>query len=207
MPISRRHRIALDQRRERVADMYLSGMTQAAIGQEVGVRQCTISQDLKAIREQWRASAIRDFDLAREVELKKLDRMEREAWAAWERSKQPQQSATTEDVDHSRKTRRTVENRDGDPRFLEMVHKCVTSRCTILGLNATPRLEISNDGDSISERRDRVVTIALALGERARAGDTGTESGVIESRFVCGDSEPRQMETSTPPPLPGPCDS
>lgn len=37
-------------------------------------------------------SAVRDFDLAREEELRRINCVMREAWDAWERSKKPSQA-------------------------------------------------------------------------------------------------------------------
>ncbi len=73
-------------RRQAVADLYLQGWSQTTIAEHVGVNQSTISHDLKALQEKWQEAASRDIDLARAIELQKLDRVEREAWAAWERS-------------------------------------------------------------------------------------------------------------------------
>lgn len=84
---------SITRRREVVADSYIQGRTQAEIARYLGVSQPTVSTDLKAIQKQWRESAIRDFDLLRERELQKLDRVEREAWAAWERSQDPAQQS------------------------------------------------------------------------------------------------------------------
>ena len=86
MPQRRSKNTAVAERRQKVADLYLQGWTQARIGEHFGLNQKTISNDLTRIRQEWRESAIRDFDEAREIELRKLDRIEREAWAAWERS-------------------------------------------------------------------------------------------------------------------------
>ena len=53
------------ERRSKVADLYVQGHTQTAIGNQLGVSQGTISGDLIVIRKEWLASTIRDFDLAR----------------------------------------------------------------------------------------------------------------------------------------------
>ncbi len=78
--------LQIDRRRQLVADYYLRARPQATIALELGVSQATVSGDLKAIRKQWRESQIRDFGEAITIELKKIDRLEREAWYAWERS-------------------------------------------------------------------------------------------------------------------------
>ena len=51
--------------------------------------QATVCGDLKRVREAWRESSVRDFDELRSIELLKIERVEREAWAGWERSQQP----------------------------------------------------------------------------------------------------------------------
>src|SRR5262245_53581405 len=73
-------------RRKRVAALYIQGQSQARIAEQVGVAQGTISYDLQAIRKEWLASSVRDFDEAKSQELAKLDHLEAEAWAGWERS-------------------------------------------------------------------------------------------------------------------------
>ena len=141
MPVSRVMKIALNQRREKVANLYIQGWTQAAIAEELQISQPTVCTDLRRIQEAWRESMVRDFDLARELELKKLDRIEREAWAAWERSQKPLQSAHIHDESHQRKTRRLVKNQYGDPRFLEIVNRCIAQRLR------NPRPQPSTAGD------------------------------------------------------------
>ncbi|WP_197530578.1 helix-turn-helix domain-containing protein [Bythopirellula polymerisocia] len=206
MPVKRSVKIAINKRREHVADLYLQGWTQCAIADEVGVGQPTISSDLQRIQKQWRESAVRDFDLAREVEIQKIDRIEREAWGAWERSKKPSQTAITTDETHQRKTRRHVKNQYGDPRFLEQVNKCIASRRALLGLDAPSRMEIETDGANPEQRRDRVVTILAALRERRGTPGDGELSGDPEPRLLCTDSKPGTLESGQAPRLPGPGD-
>jgi DNA-binding CsgD family transcriptional regulator len=79
-------RYALMERRKRIASMYVTGKNQWERARTVGVSQGTVSNDLAAIREDWLASTRRDFDARKAEELAKLDQLEAEAWAAWERS-------------------------------------------------------------------------------------------------------------------------
>jgi len=206
MPGKPARKLAIQQRRQIVADLYLQGWTQAKIGEHVGFDQKTISTDLKTIRAEWRESAVRDFDEAREIELKKIDRIEREAWAAWERSQKPLQTATTSDETHQRKTRRQMKNQYGDPRFLEQVHKCIAARRALLGLDAPIRTEVETHGPTVIERRDRILAVTLALRDRAGTRDAGTGPGGDEPRRLCSDSEPGTVATSAPPQLSGPGD-
>jgi hypothetical protein len=202
MPVRKSKNVAINKRREQVADLYLQGKTQMEISEVVGVGQPTVSSDLKRIQAQWRESSVRDFDLARELELRKIDRIEREAWAAWERSKKPSQSATTSDDPNQRRTRRQVKNQNGDPRFLEQVNKCIASRRALLGLDAPIRTEIETDGFSMVERHDRIVTVLTAIRDRQGTQVLGAGLGDLESRLLCADREPGTLEAGPPPQLP-----
>lgn len=135
MPASRNRRLEIAQRRAKVADLYIKGWTQANIAIECGASQPTICDDLAKIRDEWRKSAIRDFDVLRERELQRIDRVEREAWAAWERSQQPVQSAVVTGEDIAKRTKKSVQQKYGDPRFLDIVHKCIIQRRAMLALD------------------------------------------------------------------------
>jgi hypothetical protein len=145
-----------EERRARVAGLYLEGQTQFVIAKEVGVNQSTVSRDLEAIRAEWRGSALRDFGERQAEELARIDKLETEAWAAWHRSKLPSEVTTAERVVDEENTApaksvvtadlpaappartkatKRVENRDGDPRFLAVVHDCIKRRCELLGLD------------------------------------------------------------------------
>ena len=140
MPLRPSKRLALLQRRQQVAELYLRSWTQTTIAQRLGVTQPTVCEDLKRIRQQWRDSAIRDFDAAREEELQKLDLLEREAWAAWERSQQVQESPRVVQDGSGKRAQKTVEHPVGDLRYLEQVQKCIAARRALLGLDAPTRI-------------------------------------------------------------------
>ncbi len=147
MIVPQSKKLALIDRRQQVADLYLQGWTQVAIGEHLGVAQPTICDDLKHIRHEWRESTIRDFDAARDLELRKLDRVEREAWAAWERSQKPIQSAVVNGDGAGQPARKSMKSRHGDLRALEIILKCGTSRRAMLGLDAPVQIApVTPDG-------------------------------------------------------------
>jgi hypothetical protein len=135
MGASRAKLLACQQRRLKVADLYLKGWTQEMIAKETGVAQPTTCEDLRRIREQWRASTVRDFDQSREIQLQKIDLLERESWAAWTRFQQPVQSAVVTGEDIAKRTKKSVIQKYGDPRFLDVIHKCIAQRRAMLGLD------------------------------------------------------------------------
>src|SRR5690348_1604469 len=135
MPEHQGKKMAIEKRRQQVAEFYLHGWTQQRIAAELNTSQGTVCSDLKKLQKQWRESSIRDFDLARAEELQKLAQIEREAYEAWEQSKKPAQSAVVSGENGTAQARKTIKNRHGDPRLLEIVLKCIAARRMILGLD------------------------------------------------------------------------
>jgi hypothetical protein len=145
----------LAERRAKVAALYLEGQPQAEIARRLKVNQSTISRDLAVCRQEWRAGMLRDFDERQAEELAKLDRLEAEAWAAWQRSTRPAQTTTdekvtTDDPDQAddepppptrSKAVKRIEERDGNPAFLAVVERCIAARREILGLDAPKRVD------------------------------------------------------------------
>ena len=201
MPASRHKQLEVLKRREHVAELYVQGWTQVAIAEKLEVGQVTICEDLKKVRTMWKESAVRDFDLAREIELKKLDRMELEAWAAWERSKQPAQSAIVTGEDANKKTTKSVKNQTGDPRYLDIIHRCIVQRCSLLGLEPkAPLVQVNTTGDvnlELSDLRKEMLHdpgFIEYLRSRALDADAGA---------VCQDGQSAALEAGSPPGLPG----
>ena len=140
---------------------------QEQIAQSFGVTQGQISQDLKAIRAAWLASAVRDFDALKAQELAKIDAVEREYWLAWERSKKDKEISVQEGGEVDPQTRKPrikkvvmrKEGQAGNPAFLAGVLTCIERRCAILGLDAPKRFVI--DWDNLTPEQEE----RLAKGE------------------------------------------
>ena len=124
----------LTLRREKVAARYIQGQSQHEIATAFGISQTTVSRDLDAIRESWKQSAIRDYGLAVAKELAKVDRIERRAWDAWEKSLRPRVTVSNEKNALGDKRRKVVEGQSGNPSHLQIVLQCVERRCQLLGL-------------------------------------------------------------------------
>lgn len=151
---SSRETTELAHRRQQIAARYLRGEYQSAIAADLGIDQAQVSRDLKSIRAQWLASAVRDFDAAKAQELAKIDEVERAAWEAWRRSTQDKEVAIQEtDGTKDEKTQRPKikkatlrkEGQSGNPAFLTTILTCIERRCAILGLDAPKRFQINWD--------------------------------------------------------------
>lgn len=139
--------MSLAERRAETAARYLRGDTQAAIAADLGVSQQQISKDLNAIRKEWLASAIRDFDEAKSQELAKIDLVEVEYWRAWTRSQEDKEITYSETGGKfGGKSGERREGQAGNPAFLDGVLKCIERRCKILGIDAPERQELSGPG-------------------------------------------------------------
>lgn len=169
MSTRQQRHFAAAHRRHQVADLYLQGWSQSAIAQHVQADQSTINRDLKAIQKEWRNSSVRNFDAARELEIRKIDLLEREAWAAWERSKKPSQAAVLIGEGSGQQTRKTMKNQNGDPRYLDLVNRCIAQRATLLGLDAP--LQVADvtplPTESPEQRFTRLQPLFAAIGLQA----------------------------------------
>jgi hypothetical protein len=172
--MSRKSFVASNRRRE-VAALYLQGWAQTEISEKLKIAQSTISLDLRRIYAAWRESSVMDFNTRQIVELQKLDHLEREAWAAWERSQMPSQQARLKGGKPEQDAVRVVKNQIGDPRFLEQVHKCIASRPALLGLDGPLRIEATQVAPppmTTEERRAEFLAIIDRVRQRAIAAES-----------------------------------
>ncbi len=133
----------------------MTGTTQAEIGKAVGVSRQTIHVDLKHIHAAWLESALMPFDKLKARELARIDRLEREHWAAWERSQKEYRASLTEQTDDiddktgdvrnvvRRKAQVKKEQRVGDKAFLTGIQWCIEQRLKIFGVYAAQKVALT----------------------------------------------------------------
>lgn len=133
-----------------ISRLYLQGITQAEIGQRLGVSQPQISYDLRVLRNRWLQSSIVNIDEAKARELARVDHLEREYWDAWEKSKNPVKTRGSKKVD-GEQVESTIqgETGTGDPRYLTGVQWCINKRCEVLGLDAPSKTDVTSGGERI----------------------------------------------------------
>lgn len=154
----------LEARRLRVMQLYFQGKTQWEMAQEVGVDRGTISRDLAAFREQWRARHQETWDQHIQDELARIDHLERVAWEGWLRSCQDAETMLAESTrgkadDERTKTSKRIEGQSGDRGFLSEVRACIELRMKLLGLVVEKR-EVS--GSVTLELVEEIVTARKA---------------------------------------------
>jgi len=84
-----RTKASMEHRRKQVAEMYLQRLTQRQIGERLGVDHSTVSTDLRAIREEWKAERLSNMDEALSRELAELDEMEAQLARKWLETEEP----------------------------------------------------------------------------------------------------------------------
>ncbi len=191
--------LTLDDRRSKTGELYLRGLTQVDIARMLNICQQTVSNDIAACRKEWLAHRLLQMDEIIAVQLAKIDRAEAAAWDGYDRSCEQARSKRTKEDSRGAEVTRTVEGRDGNPRFLELALRCVRERCELLGVYAARDADARDAsapeigdmmtveqfrGLSVSEQQ-RVMQEAYRRwdGKRrpklvdGRVGDAGAESG------------------------------
>lgn len=208
-------RTSEERERDRVliARMYLRGKSQHemmitlnAMYPEKPIDHIDVHHDLQEIRKAWLQSTIVDFNMAKAKELARLDEAEREAWEAWERSKEKHvrieydvgddQVAFSKDVIvpvHRTRKHKVIEATVGDIKYLEMVERMIKMRCDILGLFQAQKIQVDwrvealqsgLDESTIDAVKEKTVqTLLQAIEQAAKENDLIKEEDIVEADF------------------------
>jgi hypothetical protein len=137
MALNKSGRLAIAERRAKVAGLYLLHHTQRQIAEALGCSLGTVNSDLKAIQADWQARALESLDACKWEEVARLDHLEGKYLRAWEQSCKPcvtRQVKTVKGKNPRTEVTTTEQDRDGDPAFLAGVGWCIEQRCKLLGL-------------------------------------------------------------------------
>ena len=127
--------LAADQRADRlqrVAKMYLSGVSARDIALKEGVPRQAIYDDMRRLRKIWWNRNNRAADSLIAEQVAKIDRAEQAAWEGWERSCKNATEKTTETGGESTKVTKKIKGQSGNPSFLAVIAKLIEQRCKLL---------------------------------------------------------------------------
>jgi hypothetical protein len=176
-------RLAILERRKFVAQRYLRGESQWTIARALEVAQATVSNDLRAIQQDWLNSSLRDFDALKAQELAKVDEVERTAWVGWAKSQENTEILKAEMAGDKSRTSTVTKGQAGNPRFLDVVLKCIERRCAILGIDAEKRLKVTGlmayAELSDAELNERIIAAQSRLALTVGGADSATGAGDI----------------------------
>jgi len=143
-PLSGSERIRL---KLKISQLYLSGLKQQDIADQIGHSQSTVSEYIRDLSEDWIRDGIFNMDEAKRAELAKINALEVEAWHAWRRSvglknRKTRTTGTSAQGNAVDETSVVKWREAGDPRFLVQIQWCINKRCEILGINAPQKSEL-----------------------------------------------------------------
>ena len=118
----------LAARRREVVRLVHKGWTQAAIARHLKIPPGTVSRDRAAMHKFWRDFPVHDFENVRLEQLQKIDVIEAEAWAAWDRSQQRRQVAQLTRGKTGEQTRTSLQDQRGVPRTLDVQNRAVDAQ-------------------------------------------------------------------------------
>lgn len=100
-----------------------------------------IANDITTIVKEWQIEKSSCIDSRIDIDLQKIDKLEHEAWLAWERSKGYRVLKTSSKTakEKTRSIRRETQN--GNPKYLEIILKCIHDRGNILGYMAPVKID------------------------------------------------------------------
>jgi hypothetical protein len=211
--VSQRTNEEIERDRVMIARMYVRGKSQHemmltlnAVYKDRLISAQTVNADLQAIRGAWLQSTLVDFNTAKAKELARLDETEREAWEAWERSKDKHVRIEYDVADdqvpfsmdkianvHRTRKHKVIEATVGDIKYLEMVERMIKMRCDILGLFEAKKLQIDwraeavqfgmtdKDIDAVKERT--VQTLLEAITQAAKDSGAIKDSDIIDAEL------------------------
>jgi hypothetical protein len=157
MAAPKRSKLQRERDLQETARLYLRGWTQLEIGQKLGVDRSQISKDLKVIVQRWRDNASTDIAEIKLREVTKINALETDAWAAWDRSCQNAETTVTTlskarsktkgaAAPDAQKIERTTKTQPGDPRFMERIAWCISKRCEIFGVEKAKESKVKLEG-------------------------------------------------------------
>ena len=200
--------IAIEARRLMIAKWMLEGVTsQTELRKRAGVSPPVINRDVKAIRQEWRQDMVEMFDHAKEEQLKRIDKVEEQAWKAWNRSCKLEQKIKRVKT-ATGKVRLLLDGEpepteSGEPKFLVIVRNCCEDRRKLLGLDEPEKIDIrgtigvanlelqktiEGNGDYIEYRRQlalsastgqSVITVLPSNGDQQREVETSQAPYVV----------------------------
>src|SRR3990167_6975543 len=164
--------------------LYLSGHSQADIGQKIGVSQQQVGKYLRKLQAAWLARLGEGLESVKGRELARLDRLEREYWRAWERSQEDaetvKQKVSGKEPTAKVQAEKVSKGQSGDPRYLQGILGCIEMRLKIVGGFAPTKVDLTlqevleknglNPGDAFEQ-------LVQAAYTRTAATDGGGGSG------------------------------
>lgn len=129
--------------RAELAQLYCDGWTIKDLSDHFGVSMQIICRDMNILRARWIEEGKANYGEWINRELITLDKIEVEAWAAWEKSLTDSVTVTRSDKDGNKEART---GQSGNPKFLEIIAANLARRAKLLGYDAPSRADVTSGG-------------------------------------------------------------
>jgi hypothetical protein len=183
MSLTNADKLLIEQRRARVAALYLQGdRSVRAIARVIGVSFKTVARDLTAIRAMWKESVVRDFDQAIDTMIAYIDYRIKELQAEWVRSKAARTKTKKKTGQGSKSGVWTADEDEteiqvGEVAIMAEIRKCEEERAKLLGLYAPEKRKIDLAGAlNLKTVREDMINDAKYL-EYCRALTENSDAG------------------------------
>lgn len=206
MPKKQSQKYKKELRIAKSTSLYLQGNTQQQIADTLKKSVATIQKDLNIARERWKKSSLVDIDERIGAELEKIDNLEMFYMIGYRNSQRKKTKKTIKQIpifltkegklfvntkgeleeDKMYMERKgelvteeniTIEQKpEGDPKFLDGIHKCINLRLTLLGLNAKKSVPDGDEGFiRIPEQNTKAkIAFFLTIIKQYSEGNAGT---------------------------------
>lgn len=170
----KRSPVQREQDKATIARMLLQGKTHQDIANFLELDRSMVSREIKLIRNEWKASSLRDFDESRGEKVAELELIKAELWQAWQESKQQKESTLKEQIaslgggigdeaDKRIKVATRHQSATGDVSYLSGVVNCIKEQSKLLGLYPE---EGTGSGQSITLSDGQLGVLGKLMGEQ-----------------------------------------
>jgi hypothetical protein len=170
----RRNKHEREADRVKISQLYLAGESQYAIGKKLNLSQSQVSSELAIVRENWVKQTSMDLDTVKAEQLVKIDKIEQEMWACWEKSKRTKKLSTKfgkmnrennpAGIPQINSFNVVEEEELGDMKYMDMIMRCVTERLKITGGYAAKEIKTDIKATISTGASDREEIISLLEG-------------------------------------------
>ena len=175
---TRKSELAQQTERLLVIDLLNKGFRNSEIAQATGLTPGQVSKHTGFARKAHMEMFGWKYEEMIALQLAKIELVEKEAWEAWEKSKQPEVTLTTEageptgdDEEPGVKTKRTIKGTTGDARHLMAVLKSIELRHKTLKLD---QFEGGGGDDPENQPLAHIPMVAIRISSREELAEVKT---------------------------------
>lgn len=189
-----------------LAALYVKRIPQAVIGEQLGISQGQVSQDIKKLLKKWESEQINQIDRYKHEELERINLIETEMWEQWEISKGKGKTIVFKSTSGKIKKKdsaldtatnfiknpenwreeQTQESASGNMEYMRAIMWCIEERCKIIGLHAPKKLANTNpegDKEAGEDARKELLDMISRVADRINPSQNPNEKIIdVEAR-------------------------